>query len=723
MASKDELKNKQQTLGENQPMDGLKPESVAEVHGLCLPLEQPSSLQAKPTRPKGRKANKPVKVSRQFDREGDGVIQFLDQDVRSHGSQQHNDSGAPGDSGPGTEDPGPDTDGVSNTSTIRHMKWDKRMRLTITKDFRKERRQSLTGGVMTGDDRPARRTFTCVVCQQAFLQASDCLEHMYTHTESVSPDQLEPASGHEHCDDDNEHCDDDNGVEYDDDVDSAEDKGEKDVGGTKTGIGCPQCGLSFPSVSLLEKHIQQLHPEEKKHWECSSCSKTFLCSASLNRHRRQEHNGEKIYKCSICNRCFLTSSSLALHRKNHAGNRPFKCGVSGCDRNFGNASAANRHQRTHSDERPFVCIDCGKAFKAQNHLREHTRLHTGERPFVCEICGAGFAQSNGLKSHSKQHRIDRDNQCDICNKAFTHPKSLSLHMKIHSGEKPYTCQLCERTFRTACNLGAHKKLKHGLVTGKVDKEFTCDECGAAFSHACNLGVHKKKKHSNLPVSLEKNFVCEICDMKFSAACNLGAHRKIKHAEETEEGRNVLDCEICGAKFYRACNLSGHKKRKHGETAEMKEADKPFVCSLCNLRCATLENLQEHQSKIHCSMPPFPGELNAVRKDAGREQTETLAFDFQTRDQQLAFLSAESRNQSSISLDTANPDNSTTFTNSATIPEVVEKRKDSTSNGSFISQPHNIAPQSPMLEQHQSNQSVFSAPSFDSQAFFSSANWF
>ena len=549
-----------------------------------------------------------------------------------------------------------------------------------------QRKQSLSGRAVAKDDRPAQRTFTCVICQQAFLHASDCLDHMYAHTDKSLPQKdTQDDSPHNGC------------LEAEDEPDVAPDAEDEekskecDSGDKKSASSSPKSSSSVPEQMFVASVANKVY-------KCEGCGETFLGERALESHIRK-HKGEHRYVCPVCNRSFPTTSSLALHKRNHAGNRPFKCDFKGCDRAFPDLGSVNRHRRTHSDERPHVCQHCGKAFKMQNHLREHMRLHTGERPFVCEFCGAGFAQSNGLKSHAKQHSLDRDNQCNICHKAFSHPAFLELHKKVHSGEKPYTCEVCERTFRTACNLGAHRKLKHETVQRKREKDFTCDVCGASFSQACNLGIHKKKKHSDSPASLEKNYVCDICDARFSEPCNLGAHKKIKHTEESNDGRSIFDCDICGAKFYRACNLSGHRRRKHGDTGDIRESDKLFVCQLCSLRCSTLENLQEHHTKIHFSMPPFFAETkNSLDKTRSR-QSSKLSYDPPPFDDQqqssLGYEQALNDHHSRFSHSFPASEHPVTFPNTRpppTNPEVSSVRESFTNQSQ--TEPLSIKPEQP-----------------------------
>ncbi|XP_076458354.1 uncharacterized protein LOC143292059 isoform X2 [Babylonia areolata] len=661
------------------PMAGVPPQQDPEqdLLGLSVVFQQPSTSQSahfKPqkSRPKGRKAEKPVKLSKRRVNGGD-------EEGREEAYQDNPPSLAQNEAMDNSEE---------GSSVIKNIKWD-----ISSRDFSKEQRKQTMPGAGPKEEDPSQPSFTCITCHQAFNQAADYMSHVCAtdqsppsvdmEQEDLLPNGLVGTSGS-----DKDMYEDvvvDDSLKY------------RRVVGDKVIYHCPVCEAVFTDLFQFNLHREEAHPEQDamKRFECQACKKTFLGRRVLNQHYRRNHPEEKFYPCPVCGQSFPTASSLCLHKRNHVGHRPFKCDDEGCDRAFPDVASLNRHKRTHCKERPHVCQHCGKAFKMQNHLREHTRLHTGEKPFVCEVCGAGFAQSNGLKSHARQHMLDRKNQCNICHKIFSHPQflelhkknhseekpfscevcgqkfrtttnlgahkrlkhdivnrkgtnvytcdvcgstfsqacNLAVHKKIHGGEKPFTCDLCDQTFRTPANLGAHRKLKHEMDNQRVEKHFTCDICGASFSQACNLGIHKKKKHIDSP-SLERNYVCDICDARFSEPCNLGAHKKIKHAEESDDGRPVFECDICAAKFYRACNLSGHRRRKHGDTGDMKEADKPFLCQFCHLRCTSLENLQEHKTKIHFSMPTcFTDKKNSIGVMSKSQQQTTLpsnssAFDSQ-----------------------------------------------------------------------------------------------
>ncbi|NWR46027.1 ZN572 protein, partial [Regulus satrapa] len=60
-------------------------------------------------------------------------------------------------------------------------------------------------------------------------------------------------------------------------------------------------------------------------------------------------------------------------------------------------------EKPHGEEKPYKCLECGKSFSCNSHLREHQNLHTGERPFVCGECGKSFSRSWRLIRHQTIH--------------------------------------------------------------------------------------------------------------------------------------------------------------------------------------------------------------------------------------------------------------------------------------------------------------------------------
>ena len=77
--------------------------------------------------------------------------------------------------------------------------------------------------------------------------------------------------------------------------------------------------------------LQQKRQVEKKKYQCSVCTKTFIRADSLSQHMLL-HDGIRKYECNICNKSFTYSRNLHQHKKMHAGIKKYQCDV--CNKSF-----------------------------------------------------------------------------------------------------------------------------------------------------------------------------------------------------------------------------------------------------------------------------------------------------------------------------------------------------------------------------------------------------
>ncbi|ETN80534.1 zinc finger, C2H2 type [Necator americanus] len=158
-----------------------------------------------------------------------------------------------------------------------------------------------------------------------------------------------------------------------------------------SGYKCSLCGKIFPSKTMWEKHIIEIHSCSVKELHCDICGAVFTTKVSLALHMRF-HTGPRPFRCTICTKTFCRSSTLALHMKMHVtGHRHF-CQI--CGRWFKSGVALadheNIHERVHTGEKPYTCGYCGRGFTQSQTLTIHIRTHTGEKPYPCHICGQEF---------------------------------------------------------------------------------------------------------------------------------------------------------------------------------------------------------------------------------------------------------------------------------------------------------------------------------------------
>ena len=178
---------------------------------------------------------------------------------------------------------------------------------------------------------------------------------------------------------------------------------------------CTQCGLSFPSLRLLDSHVKTAHQD-------------VLLS--------DQHPGpgdDVSFTCSQCDFVTKRKDNFKNHFSLHTGE--FRCEV--CNMNLAGRVALEKHRQTksHVDKAkqvsgPSMTLSCKKCdyttARMEDLLAHSTSCHpVPATSLSCELCGFRVLTELQLKIHLTSHTINR--RCEICQVDFSSERSLKRH--------------------------------------------------------------------------------------------------------------------------------------------------------------------------------------------------------------------------------------------------------------------------------------------------------
>ncbi|KAM3832009.1 PR domain zinc finger protein 5 [Vipera latastei] len=142
------------------------------------------------------------------------------------------------------------------------------------------------------------------------------------------------------------------------------------------------------------------------------------------------------------------------------------------------------------------------------------------------------------------------------------------------------------------NNGTHKDLQqtNEKDSSTCKEDHACPSCESSFASQEILAEHLQTLHQK--PSEEKEFKCRNCGKKFPVKQALQRHSE-QHKEACRgDARFVCKADSCGKRFKSKDALKKHKENVHTGNSR-----KRLMCSVCNKRCSSAANLQEHR-KVH-----------------------------------------------------------------------------------------------------------------------------
>ncbi|KAM3957642.1 uncharacterized protein ACR2FA_008351 [Aphomia sociella] len=172
-----------------------------------------------------------------------------------------------------------------------------------------------------------------------------------------------------------------------------------------SGYKCDLCSQSFDSLTQKNTHDSKIHNKDKL-LKCYYCNDTFTNYAKRKRHHHVSHNVEvPEFSCPVCGKTFPIMSKMKVHLNEvHVREKNFSCSM--CEQKFFSKTHVQKHMVKHFGERVHQCEVCSKSYARKQTLRDHMRIHNNDKRFVCDVCSQAFVQNNSLRLHMRVHHPD-----------------------------------------------------------------------------------------------------------------------------------------------------------------------------------------------------------------------------------------------------------------------------------------------------------------------------
>ncbi|XP_040411733.1 PR domain zinc finger protein 5 isoform X6 [Cygnus olor] len=154
-------------------------------------------------------------------------------------------------------------------------------------------------------------------------------------------------------------------------------------------------------------------------------------------------------------------------------------------------------------------------------------------------------------------------------------------------KEDHACPNCESSFASQEILAEHLQTLHQKPS--EEKEFKCRNCGKKFPVKQALQRHVLQCTENInPGDSSRSFQCSVCNTSFSSESSYEQHKEACRGD----ARFICKADGCGKRFKSKDALKKHKENVHSGNSRKK-----LMCSVCNKKCSSATNLQEHR-KIH-----------------------------------------------------------------------------------------------------------------------------
>lgn len=292
----------------------------------------------------------------------------------------------------------------------------------------------------------SKEKLTCTICREQHGDRVDLLNHLETHRNDVefttTPCVIcyKPVTGYQHL------------LEH-----------TKEFHATKNRYRCRECSRCYPYSMKFLMHIQN-HKNSNQTHLCPECGQSFRTVCLLNKHIRIDHR--QVLKCPHCpNKVYKSLVAFRFHVESHTNSCKYKCDL--CPKSFSVYNRFKHHYAFHLNRTINQCSICQKCFEKPETLKTHIKRHNGTLPrnFPCGFCEKRFASRWAQENHERSHTKEKPYGCKYCSSQYSQKGDLVKHLaKVHIGENVYECDKCPESFRLLKDLKFHTMTFHAIPT-------------------------------------------------------------------------------------------------------------------------------------------------------------------------------------------------------------------------------------------------------------------